>query len=128
MKKLLNAVCVAFGFLFFAIGAVGVVLPVLPTTPFILLAAVLFAKGSERFHKWILSTKLYKEYVEDVVHKKEMPKKAKISVLSFITVMLGIGFWFSPIWHAKVLIVLVLVFHYYYFLFRIRTGEPKSNK
>lgn len=53
----------------FAIGAIGVVIPVLPTTPFLLLAVFLFAKCSPRCHAWICSTKLYKSYV--VPFKKE---------------------------------------------------------
>ena len=88
MKKIVNGICICLGFLSLALGIVGAVLPVLPTTPFLILSAALFAKSSERFHTWLLSTKLYQRYIGDAVHKKQMTKKAKRNLL----VTLGIIF------------------------------------
>lgn len=127
MKKMVNGICVAFGFLFLGIGAVGIVLPILPTTPFLLVAAALFARGSKHFHCWFAETKLYQKYIQQVVHKKAMTAKAKASLLFTISTLLLIGFLLSPIWYAKVLIAVIAVFHYYYFLFRIRT-VPENQK
>jgi len=107
------------------VGCIGIVLPILPTTPFLILALVLFAKGSQRFHKWFLSTKLYKKYLEDFVVTKSMTKGVKIRILTVVTLLLAIGFWFSPVF-AKVIIVIVAVFHYVYFIFGIKTAEEKK--
>lgn len=121
MKKIINGICVALGFASMGLGLVGVALPILPTTPFLLLAAALFAKGSERFHRWFTGTNLYQKYIENTVKKKEMTAKAKVSVLTTISLLLLIGFMMSPVWYAKAIIIIVAAFHYYYFLFRIRT-------
>lgn len=128
MRKIINGLCAGGGFLFLGLGVIGVVLPILPTTPFLLLSAALFAKSSKTFHTWFTSTKLYKKYIENTVKKKEMTKKGKITALAMITCLLFAGFILSPAWYAKAVVVLVLFFHYYYFLFRIKTAEESKEK
>lgn len=120
MKQLINSICVILGFVCIVLGCIGIVLPVLPTTPFLLLAVFLFAKGSERFHRWFLSTRLYKKYLEDFVATRSMTLAAKIKVLTTVTILLAIGFWFSPVF-AKVILLIVALGHYGYFIFGIKT-------
>ena len=126
MKKIVNGICICLGFLSFAIGIVGAVLPVLPTTPFLILSAALFAKSSERFHTWLLSTKLYQRYISDAVHKKQMTKKAKRNMLVTLVFCGPISIIFSPVF-AKVIILIVAAGHFYYFLCRIKTVEEQEN-
>ena len=80
-KNPLRIVWLFCGFLAMGIGAVGVVLPVLPTTPFLLLASFCLAKGSERFHRWFTGTKLYKKHLEGFVKNRSMTLKTKFSLL-----------------------------------------------
>ena len=127
MKKLINTACVALAFVCLGVGCVGIALPILPTTPFLLLSLCLFAKGSERFHRWFLSTGIYKKYLEDFVATRSMTRAAKRKVLTVVTVLLAFGFWFSPV-YAKAVIAVVWVFHVVYFLFGIRTVEEEKEK
>ena len=130
MKKIVNGICICLGILSLALGIVGAVLPVLPTTPFLILSAALFAKSSERFHTWLLSTKLYQRYIGDAVHKKQMTKKAIEYGFGIIALTLGIifaiGLYFSPLF-AKIIILIVAAGHFYYFLFRIKTVDEQDS-
>lgn len=124
MRKIVKTVCIGLGFLCFGLGAVGVVLPILPTTPFLLAAAFFFANGSERFHKWFVSTSLYRRYIEQAV-KKSMDKKSKRNMLVTLGIIFLIGIISSPVF-AKIIILLVAAAHFYYFLFRVKTA-PEST-
>lgn len=65
------------GCLSVALGAVGAVLPMLPAFPFLLLAAVSFARSSDRLHRWFINTKLYKKNLESYVKGKGMTWSTK---------------------------------------------------
>ena len=75
----------------FAAGCVGVVVPVLPTTPLILLATFLFAKSSPRCHRWICSSKVYRAYVVPFRQAGGMPVavKARVIVVSWAVMVLS---------------------------------------
>ena len=112
---------ISLGFVFAGFGFLGVLLPILPTTPFLLLASFFFAKGSTRFHVWFTGTKLYKEHLDDFIKHRSMAKKTKISLLAFASTMLMIPLITVDIWALRVFILCLMVFKYYYFIFRIKT-------
>ena len=111
----------SLAFLFLAIGAIGVVLPVLPTTPFLLLASYFFGKGSKRFQHWFLSTKLYKNHLDSFVKSRAMTMKTKISILTIASLMLILAFIITKSVHARIFILVAMIFKYYYFTFKIKT-------
>lgn len=108
-------------FLFLMIGAIGVVLPVLPTTPFLLLASYFFGKGSKRVQNWFLSTKLYKNHLDSFVKSKAMTMKTKVSILIPASLMLILAFIITGSVHVRIFILAVMIFKYYYFTFKIKT-------
>ncbi|MGL5977652.1 MAG: nitrous oxide-stimulated promoter family protein [Erysipelotrichaceae bacterium] len=128
MHKMKNIIFITLGFIFFAIGWVGVILPVLPTTPFLLLATACFAKGSKRFHTWFLGTKLYQNHLEEFVTSRAMTLKTKVTILVPATLMLLLAYWMVPIVHAKYCILAVIMFKYYYFACRIKTIQPVEDR
>ena len=117
----MRIVWLLFGFLSMGIGAVGVVLPVLPTTPFLLLASFCLAKGSERFHKWFTGTKLYKRHLDSFVKNRAMTLKTKFSLLIPASCMLLLAFLAMRNVYGRVFIVFLIVFKYVYFFTKIRT-------
>ena len=90
MNKVKKYMYVILGLLAFAIGAIGVVLPVLPTTPFLLLASFCFVRGSEKFDRWFKSTKIYQKHLESFVEERAMTLKQKVTLLLFVNAMLAI--------------------------------------
>lgn len=82
----LGWVCVAF-------GAVGVVLPVLPTTPFLLLAAACFDRSSPRFHRWLLSTKLFGPLIKNWQQERYIEKRAKAVALVVVAATFSLSIW-----------------------------------
>lgn len=115
-----------FGFLFIALGVIGVVVPGLPTTPFLLLALYCFGKGSERMKRWFMQTRLYKRYLQEYDRHRAMTLKQKISILAFSAPFCLFALFTLPNIWGKVCLILVIVFQYYYFLVKIKTLEKES--
>ncbi len=114
----------AAGFVCFGLGMVGVVLPLIPTTPFVLLAALCFARSSKRLDDWFQSTKLYKMVFESYVKKREMTLKAKLTILIPVTLLLGIGFLLMPgVPVGRAVVAIVWVCHIVYFGFIVKTEK-----
>ncbi len=125
MKKILYIVlgCISVG-----LGALGAVLPVLPTVPFLMLAAFCFARSSEKLDRWFRSTKLYEENLKDFVAGKGMTKKTKIRIMVTVTLLMSIGFvvmGLRGIVSGCVVLGLVWVFHIAYFVFGVRTYQEE---
>jgi hypothetical protein len=76
------------GLLFLGLGGLGVVLPLLPTTPFVLLAAGCFARSSPRLHRWLLDSQLFGPILRDWEQHRCVPRRAKVVAL---VTMLGVG-------------------------------------
>lgn len=125
MKNLKNnslrLLWLCIGFLAMGLGAVGVVLPVLPTTPFLLLASFCLAKGSVRFHRWFTGTKLYKKHLESFVQNRSMTLKTKFSLLIPVTCMLLLAFLAMSNVYGRIFIAFLIIFKYVYFFTKIRT-------
>ena len=82
---------IAAGFIFVVIGAIGIVLPLLPTTPFLVLAAMLFSKSNDRFHKWLLQNRIFGPYVAHYESGTGIPKSLKIKTIVFLWPSLAIS-------------------------------------
>ena len=122
--KIQKVFFVALGCVSLGIGAVGAVLPLLPTFPFLLLAAFCFAKSSEKLHNWFTSTKLYQENLDDFMQGRGMTKRTKLRIMATVTALMAFGFAVMgrvPV--GRVILVAVWVFHVVYFCFGIKTIE-----
>lgn len=119
--KLYKLLLVLLGIIFMGIGIVGIVIPVLPTTPFLILASICFVKGSNRFDIWFRNTKIYKNYAEDFINNRSMTLKRKIKLMFISDFMLAFPLIMVDSIYLRIFILLVIIFKYYYFIFRIKT-------
>ena len=126
MKRIKKFFYVTIGLIAFVLGSIGVVLPVLPTTPFLLLASVCFVKGSDRFNNWFVNTKIYKKHLETFVKERAMTLKQKIAILAFADTMIAIPFIIVDNLMMRITLILVVLFKLYYFIFRIKTIDPNE--
>ena len=84
MTKLKKIILIAAGFVFVGLGALGIFLPLLPTTPFLVLAAFLFSKTSEKFHKWLLANRVFGPYLAHYESGTGVPKSLKIKTIALL--------------------------------------------
>ncbi len=98
------------GWLAVGLGTVGVFLPLLPTTPFLLLAAACFARSSKRFYDWLLNHGLLGRYVRDYLSGRGLPRRAQWTsiVLLWLTIGTSAVFFVSVNW-VRLLLLLIAV-------------------
>jgi uncharacterized membrane protein YbaN (DUF454 family) len=77
------------GMLCLFLGAIGIVLPILPTTPFLLASAGCFCKSSSRMYNWLLNNRLFGEYIKNYKEGKGIPMKTKIIALTVLWITIG---------------------------------------
>ena len=125
--SLRKAIYIILGCIGLILGAVGVIVPMLPAFPFLLLAAFSFARGSERLHSWFISTRVYKNNLETYVRGQGMTRCTKHRIIASVTVLILISMSILAIcelyWVWSILIA-VWAFHILYFVFGVKTLEP----
>lgn len=98
---------VAGGFVFLGIGAIGVVLPLLPTTPFLLLAAACFLRGSPRWHAWLLENRVFGKYLRGYLETGQVPRRTKVGALVVLWTTLGVSIILTRTWYVTLALLVV---------------------
>lgn len=93
MKQWCRAIWVCGGVVALILAALGVVVPGLPTTPFVLLAATCFAKGSPRLHQWLLTHRYCGPMVRDWEQNRSLPLRIKGLAIGLMLVMTSLSIW-----------------------------------
>lgn len=103
-------VLIALGIVFTVIAFTGAVLPLLPTTPFLILAAICFTNSSRKFKIWLESTQIYKNYVENLKKYKGYTMKEKIRILISLYIVVGFSiFMISNLYIRIGLMIMVVI-------------------
>lgn len=109
------------GFMSLGLGVIGIILPVLPTTPFLILTGFLFTKSSDRYANWFKNTKLYKKYLSEFIESKAMTKRNKWTLLILVDLMLLVSYISVTITVVRILIFILIVIKHWYFYRFIKT-------
>ena len=88
-ERITNLLLKVLGMAFVALGFAGVFLPLLPTTPFLLLAAACFARSSPAFHDWLLTHRLLGPYIRDWERDRSIPLAAKLTAVAMMAASLA---------------------------------------
>lgn len=126
-SKPIKILFVVAGFLALGLGIVGIFLPLLPTTPLIILAAACFLKGSERLYRWITKSHTFGSYIHNYLQAGTIPAKSKpISILLLWIVILTSVFLTEKFWLRIILITVAcgVTIH----LVLLKTTETSTNK
>ncbi len=97
------------GSLSLVLGVVGIFLPLLPTTPFLLLAAGCFVRSSDRFYSWLVSHPVLSKYILAYLDGSGIPRKAKYYTLLTMWLTMGISALIVPLWQVQVLLLCIAV-------------------
>lgn len=111
---------VTLGLLSLALGILGALLPILPTVPFVLLAAFCFARGSQRLDAWLRTTRIYREAMLLMQSgRRGMTNAQKLRIMLPVTTLMGISFLLTEHPHARIAIGVMWALHVIFFVFRI---------
>ncbi len=90
------------------LGLLGIILPLLPTTPFLLLAAASYAKSSDKFYNWLITNRFFGNYIKNYREGKGIPLRVKITAISFLwTTILITAIFFIPVVAVKILLIII---------------------
>ncbi len=106
-NKALRLLLLVIGWLSVVLGVIGIFLPVLPTTPFLLLAAACFARTSPKFYNWLVGHPRLGKYIVYYLEGKGLPLKAKVYTITLIAISMSITSYLVPVLAVKVLLPLV---------------------
>jgi hypothetical protein len=125
MKGLTRTLLIVGGTLCVALGILGMFLPVLPTTPFLLLAAVCYARSSKRFYDWLMTNRWCGAYIRNYREGRGITLRQKALTISLLWLTIGYAVWFVlSLWWVRLILLGVaggVTFH----LIRMKTLKPE---
>ncbi len=120
-SPLARALYISAGFLALFLGLLGAILPVLPTTPFILLAAACFARGSEHFHRKLIENRITGPIIVEWCRYRSIPYAVKRWVYLLMTLSFGSSILIVPeLWQKIMLIVIGSILAFYIWRIPVR--------
>ena len=126
-SRLRRILLTSVGTLSVALGVVGMLLPLLPTTPFLLLAAACYARSSPRFYHWLITNRWCGVYIRNYREGRGLPFRQKVMTLTLLWITIGAtAIFVIPLWWVRLLLLTIamgVTFH----LLRIPTFKIETH-
>jgi uncharacterized protein len=121
MKRNLLLVC---GLFCVVLATIGIFVPLLPTTPFLILASVCFLKSSEKAYQWLITNRFYGRYIAGWIEKKGIPMRVKLFSLVLLWTGIGVSFFYGTenMWIRTVLVIVLFAVSLHILLIK-KSGE-----
>ena len=109
-NNFLRYLLIIFGTIFLIFGIIGIFLPILHTTPFLLLSAACYARSSKRFYNWLMNNRWFGSYIKNYHEGKGILLKIKIFTISllWVTILISIFFVINIFWIELILVVIAI--------------------
>lgn len=110
MHAVTRILLIIAGYISLALGILGIFLPLLPTTPFLLLAGACFLRSSDRLYHWLITHRILGPYITSWKKGEGIPKRVKIFSITFLWVSMLLSVYFLPFGYAKLLFFMPAIF------------------
>jgi len=128
MNRATRVLFVALGMTFLALGAIGIVIPGLPTTPFLLLAAALFLRSSERLYRWLVGHRVFGRYIYSYLRYRAIDARAKAGTIAVLWAGIGVSIAvIDTLWVRALLGLVGLAVTAHILLLRTLTDDLKAR-
>jgi uncharacterized membrane protein YbaN (DUF454 family) len=110
LRKPIKVLLIATGTFFVGVGIVGIFIPILPTTPFLLISAALYARSSKRFYYWLINNKIFGRYIKSYREGNGISLKLKIVTIALLWIAIGCSAIFATdiFWLRAILFIIAI--------------------
>ena len=123
-NPIIKALWVIAGSVFVVLGAFGVILPGLPTTPFLILAAACYIRSSQKLYDWLIANKTFGPYLRNYREGKGIPKRAKKIALVMMTIFVGYAVLFAlDDLFVRIVVLILGMIGFFYVAYRVPSAK-----
>jgi len=109
-NAILSKILIGLGTCFLIIGIIGVFIPLLPTTPFLLLSSACYARGSQKFYNWLINNKVFGEYIKNYREKRGIPLSVKIISITILWITIAFSaFIIISIFLIQIILIIIAI-------------------
>jgi uncharacterized membrane protein YbaN (DUF454 family) len=125
--KAKRIIYITLGTLCVGLGLIGIVVPLMPTTVFLLMAAFFYSRSSDRFHDWLLTNRLFGDYIRNYREGRGMTATHKTRAILLLWVTIGLSMWMVRLLAVRVLLFIIASAVSVFLLWFVKTYQPDEH-